>query len=213
MPDTAAQARAAARVPLSEVTPELRNSMRQVLEQPTIFSPGPAEAFNGQPALYDWLLDHPDRALLAWRRLGARCTEIVDRGNGCFTWSDGHGSSLSWQTAYQNPTLRIWYAEGKVRPTLFLPAVPVRAVLMLRHGFRSEGSCKPLIFHQATIFLQTDGATAALATRLLGTSAPRVAEQCLGYFEMFYSGLVWYLNQHPDRADKLLAANVEPAKR
>jgi hypothetical protein len=205
MPETSLQTRAAARIPLNEVPAELRDQIRQVIEHPTLFSPGPAEAFTGEPTLYDWLLDHPDRALIAWRRLGARCTEVTDRGGGYFAWSDGHGSQLSWQTIYQNPTLRIWYAEGKVRPGLFLPPVPVRAVLMLRHGTRSESKGRSLIFHQATVFFQTDGTTAALITRLLGSSAPHMAEQCLGNFETFYSGLVWYLGQHPDRADRLLA--------
>jgi hypothetical protein len=209
-PNLTLQQQAAARVPLAELPEGLRARVRQVIEQPTLFSHGPAEAFSGWPALYHWLLDHPDRAVVAWRRLGATCTEISERGAGRFVWKDGQGSEINWQTIHNSPSLRIWYAEGHMRPGLLLPAVPARAVLLLRHGDRPDGPGRTLIFHQADVFLQTDSKTAALLAQMLGPSAAGLAEQGLGQVEMFFSALVWYLGQHPDRAPRLLA--ISPAK-
>src|SRR5947208_11389014 len=147
-PELGHQEQAAARVPLLEVPEALRTRVRQVIEQPTLFGHGPAEAFIGRPALYSWLLDHPDRAVVAWRRLGATCTEINDCGGGRFVWKDGQGSQINWQTIHDAASLRIWYAEGQMRPGLLLPAVPVKAVLLLRHGNRPDGPGRMLIFHQ-----------------------------------------------------------------
>jgi len=209
-PDALLQQQAAARVPLLEVPELLRARVRQVIERPTLFSHGPAEAFTGRPALYHWLLDHPDRAVVAWRRLGATCTQISERGSGRFVWRDGQGSEIDWQTICNGPALRIWYAEGHMRPAPLLPAVPVKAVLLLRHGDRPDGPGRMLIFHQADVFLQTDSRTAALLAQMLGSSASGLAEQGLGQVEMFFSALVWYLGQHPDRAARLLATT--PAK-
>ncbi len=204
------QSRAAQRVPLDKIPEPLRDRVRQVITHPTLFSHGPAEAFAGHPALYDWLLDHPDRALVAWRRLGAKCTKITDRSGGCFTWTDGHGSEVHCRTVYNNASLRIWFAEGRVHPGLLLPAVPVQFVLLLRHGERPATSDRTLIYHQADVFVQTDSETAALIARLLGPSVDRLAEQYLGQMELFFSGLVWYLDQHPDRTQKLLAESQSP---
>jgi hypothetical protein len=204
-PEPTHQQQAAARVPFLEVPEVLRARVRQVIERPTLFSHGPAEAFTGRPALYQWLLDHPDRAIIAWRRLGATCTEITDCGGGRFLWKDGQGSEVSWQTIHNSSSLRIWYAEGQMRPGLLLPAVPVKAVLLLRHGDRPDGPGRMLLFHQADVFLQTDSKTATLLAQMLGPSAASLAEQGLGQVEMFFSALVWYLGQHPDRAARLLA--------
>jgi hypothetical protein len=204
LPSLTLQEQAAARVPLAEVPEAVRTRVRQVLERPTLFSHGPAEAFTGRPALYRWLLDHPDRAVVAWRKLGATCTEITDRGRGHFLWKDGQGSEIHWQTIHDGPSLRIWYAEGQMRPGLLLPSLMIRAVLLLRHGDRPDGPGRMLIFHQADVFLQTDSKAATLLTQLLGPSAPCLAEQGLGQVEMFFSALVWYLGQHPDRTERLL---------
>jgi hypothetical protein len=206
------QKRAAGRVPVDQVREEIRERVRQVLDTPTLYGRGPTEAFCGQPDFYRWLLDHPDRGVQAWRRLGAKCQSISDKGCGTFMWTDGHGSELRWRTAYDSDSLRVWYAEGKVRPALLMPPVSVQLVVLLRHGKRPESADHTLIFHQADVFLRTDSKTAVLMTKMLGSSAPRLAEQCLSQLETFFSGLTWYMDHHPDRAEKLLAEKMANQK-
>jgi hypothetical protein len=201
------QTRAAGRVPLEQIPPALRDRVRQVVHQPTLFCPGPAEAFAGRPDLYLWLLDHPDRAMRAWRRLGAKCTEIRDRGDGTFAWCDDQGSAIHWQTVFDDASRRVWYAEGKARPGPLLPSVSVQIVLVLRHGQRPADSEHTLLFHQAEVFVKTDSKAAAVIARILGPSTPRLAAEGLGQLELFFSGLVWYFDQHPERAEQLLADN------
>src|SRR5216110_2924423 len=75
-------------------------SQTATAETPTLFTPGPAETFLGNPALYYWFLDHPDRAVVAWQRLGAAVMPISDRGQGKFGWTDSLGSDVVWETVY-----------------------------------------------------------------------------------------------------------------
>src|SRR5690242_2104880 len=81
-------------VPLEELTPPLRERVRSVLEHPTLSSRGPLEAFHCRPALYYWLLDHPDVAVRLWRGLGAKCTDIQARGDGAFAWKDAQNGEI-----------------------------------------------------------------------------------------------------------------------
>ena len=43
--------------------------------------------------------------------------------------------------------------------------------------------------------------------------APRLAEQFLGQIEVFFSGITWYLEQHPERSDRLLADAGPPSSK
>jgi hypothetical protein len=65
-----------------------------------------------------------------------------------------------------------------------------------------------LMFHQADLFLQTDSQAAALITKLLGPSAPKMAERCVGQMEMFFSALAWYVERHPEQSETLLSGLV-----
>ena len=191
-------------LPFNDIPAAEREKVRQVVNQPTFKGRGAGEAFGGRAELYDWLLDHPDRALAAWRRLGAVASDIQNHGNGRYSWSDSRGGAIYWHTVYDQKNLRIWYAEGKVRAAPFMPLVPVQAVLVLRHGDIAESSGRSLLIHQTEIFVQTDSRAAALAAKMMGGSVTRLTEQGLGQLELFFSGLVWYLDQHPERVGRLL---------
>jgi hypothetical protein len=205
--DKMEKARAAANVPLPAIPDNFREGVRLTIEKTSLFTQGPVEAFACQPQVYYWLLEHPDRGVYAWRRLGAQCVMISDRGAGRFGWTDEHGSHLQWETVYNSSSCRIWYAEGKVRPALLMPLVPVKALVVLRFAEQDTPIVKggKMMHHQADMFLYTDSTGAAIATKLLGAAAPHMAEQCVTQMQMFFSGMAWYVFRYPERADNLLA--------
>jgi hypothetical protein len=189
-------------VPLDVLPANLRDSIARVVRDPTLSAHGPAEEFTG--GTYDWLLDHPDRVAVAWRRLGIPCVGITNKGDGQFTWSDGQGSDLGWVTAYRGPNMRIWYAEGQAKAATTLPVIPVKAVAVLRHSQHADDAGQVIVTHEVDVYLQTDSKAAALVTRLLGPAAPRMAEQGASQLLMFFSALAKHLDEHPDQVPTLL---------
>jgi hypothetical protein len=195
---------AAAQIPMGDLPPHMRDSVNYVLDRPTLFTHGPQEAFTCSPSMYQWFLDNPDQAVRVWRRLGARCMDIQNRGQGVFSWTDGQGSDVRWWTIYRNPQMRIWYAEGNAKAPGVLPLIPVRVVVVLHHVQGRNSAGQPMIQHHADLFVQTDSKTASVVARLMGPSVPRMAEQAAGQMEMFFSALAWYLDQHPGKAETVL---------
>jgi len=195
--------RTSVHLPLEELPASVRDAVARIVEQPTLCASAPTEDFNGPPALYQWLLDHPDRAAMAWHRLGSPCLEITDHGAGWFGWTDQQGSELRWETVYRTPQVRIWYAEGKAKPGVLVPPMAVRAVVVLHHGTYTDSAGRPRVCHQSDLYFQTDSRTAALLTRLVGSAAPRLAEQCVTQMQVFFSALTRYVDRHPERAETL----------
>jgi hypothetical protein len=195
-----------ASIPWQELDDRSRDLILAVVEKATLAGRGPSETFTCVPEQYIWLLDHPDRAVSAWRRLGARCVSITPRGDGQFGWGDENGSDIVWETLHRSGSVRIWYAEGKVRPGPVMPLVPVKAVVVLTHP---QNKTADGIQHRSEMFVQTDSKTAAAFTKMMGVSAQRVAEQGLGQLQLFFSALSWYLDRHPDQATSLLRAPAE----
>lgn len=193
-------------LPAVETLPEAyRDRLRVVLRKPAMHIRGPVETFRCDPEVYHWLLDNPDRAVKAWLRMGAKCLPIRDRGEGQFGCKDDQGNDVHWETVLREPCQQIWYAEGVVRPALLLPLVQVRAVVVVHLVAGHDAKGRAAVRHQAELILHTDSKAAALVTRLLGASAPRLAEQYVGQLQTFFAGLAWYINEHPDRMDALLA--------
>jgi hypothetical protein len=193
-----------AAIPFDELSDAQRTLVRSVVDKPTMVGRGPSETFPCRPEHYYWFLEHPDRAVTAWRRIGAKCASITPRGEGCFGWSDDQGSDLVWRTVYKAPGIRIWYAEGKVRPAPVLALVPVKAVLVLHHGEGKNAEGASTIQHRSELYLVTESKSATALTKLMGQSASKLAEQGLGQLQLFFSGVSWYIHRHPEKADELL---------
>lgn len=182
----------------------VRDGVQRVLERPTVQARGPVEIFRGNVALYHWMMDHPDRGVQVWRRMGAKCMEIADRGNGRFGWTDGQGSGIQWETVSSGPAMRIWYAEGQARPGPLVPLIPARAVAILRFAQSKDALGRTIIRHQAEIYLQTDSKAAALIAQIMGGSAQQLARHCAAQMALFFSGPVAVLDKYPDRMGELL---------
>ncbi len=183
---------------------EVRQRVRAVVEQPTISARGPLEMFTCQPAMYRWLLDHPDQTVKLWRRLGAKCIDIDDRGNSRFAWKEGV-SEVHWDLVRDASRQRVWYAEGQVKPSLLLPMVSLKAVLVLDYAEGRDGNDRPAVRQQMHLILHTESRAVILATRIMGDSAPKMADQFLGQLQMFYAAMAWYLDQHPEKQEKMFA--------
>jgi hypothetical protein len=202
---TASSMSAAQMIPLDSMPPALRDRIRKVVNQPTLVTHSEAAEFKGSPKMYEWLLDHPDRAVLAWQRVGVECAPIADRGNGRFAYTDEEGSEIVWHVVANGPAARIWYAEGQIRAGRLTPLIPVKAVVVLRHTYTEGGADGPKIQHQVDVFAQADSRAANIVTHLFGATADRMAEHGAEQMLTFFSALSKYFANHPDRAEKMLA--------
>lgn len=204
---TPTSALAARMVPIDALPTAIREKVRRTVIHPTLVTHAAGEEFRASPEMYQWLLEHPDRAALAWRRLGIPCSPIEERSPGLFGWRDDIGSDVHWWIIARSDKATIWYAEGQVKAGPLLPAVPVRSVVVLRHEMPAVRG--GVIRHEIDIFCFSDSRAAALAYRLFGASADRLAEQAAEQMLTFFSALARYFEEHPNHASRLLASEVQ----
>ena len=187
------------------VQPAFKETVLKVVRQPTISTKYTSDEVTCGREMYEWLLNHPDRVSLAWRRMKVGCVEITDLGNGKFGWNDDQGSELVWQTVGTFPDGVVWYATGKVKPSPVTPSVPVKAVVVLAYPSKKEGKLAPV----TQVYLHTDSRAATMITRMLGPTAPKLAEQGAEQLLFFFNGIGRYVTANPEKAEGLLA----PAKK
>lgn len=188
------------------VAPAFREAVGRVLKAPTVSTRYAEDAFAAHPNVYAWMLDHPDRVSLAWGRLQVPCVEITDLGNGRFYWTDETGSELTWQAVAKLADGLIWYATGKVKAAPFLPMIPVRAVVLLRHpASMTDAQGIATIKPEVTAYVQTDSRAANAILRMLGPAVPKMAEEGAEQLLYFFSGIARYLAKHPDHVQTVLA--------
>jgi hypothetical protein len=199
-----------ARIGLADVLdPQYRDAVLGVVRKPTISTRGTSDDVVCDPAVYDWLLEHPDRVSLAWNRLKVPCVLISDLGSGRFAWTDPDGSEVVWQPVGRFPDGVVWFATGKVKPSPVAPVVPVRVVVILTHPKRSLSDGATAISPVVQAYVHTDSRIATTTMKMLGPTAPKLAAEAAEQLLFFFNGIARYVQAHPEKAEELLA----PAKK
>jgi hypothetical protein len=183
------------------VHPAYKDAVLKIVRQPTISTKYTSDEVTCGREMYEWLLAHPDRVSLAWRRMKVGCVEIRDLGNGRFGWNDDQGSELVWQSVGTFPDGVVWYATGKVKPSPVTPTVPIKAVVVLAYPSKKEGKLAPV----TQVYLHTDSRAASMILRMLGPTAPKLAEQGAEQLLFFFNGIGRHVTANPEKAEAMLA--------
>jgi hypothetical protein len=187
------------------VDAEYKNDVLAVVQKPLITAKFTEETFLANPTVYQWLLDHPDRASLAWERLNVPCLPIRDLGKGVFQFKDDQGDEVNWQQVGTVTDGRIWYATGKVKPGALVPTVPVKAVAVIKHPQAKQSDGNIAITPSIQVYFQTESKAAATLMRIAGPAAPRMAEDGAEQLLFFFSGMSKYLQKNPEQMSALLS--------
>ncbi len=191
-----------------------REAVAAVVRKPTMTAQSHETPFTASPAVYDWLIDHPDRAALAWKRLDVPCLPITEVAPGRFGWSDANGSTVTWQAVARTADGVVWLATGRIKPGAVMPLVPVSAVAVVSAprtplpAAAGESVFEPSV----KLYLQTESRAASTLLRIAGPAAPRMAEQGCEQLLLFFSGPARYVRQHPDEAERMLAPASNPKR-
>jgi hypothetical protein len=187
----------AAQVPLEKLEPQLRDKVGNLLQTAPLFVRGPVESFPCRSLVYQQLLDNPDWVIHCWRVLGACKANITRQPNGTFVGKDTHGSELRWQLLSLEPGRRIWFVEGAGRPAPLMPMVQLKAIVLLRYQSVQGEDGRVGIRHRVDMFAQYDSKAVDLLSKLGGLSAEAAGKKVLEQVGLFYSGMAWYLSEHP----------------
>jgi hypothetical protein len=198
--------KAPAKSVLDFVQERYRDTVSSIMKSPTISTKGTDDEFLAHPKIYDWLIEHPDRTSLAWQRLKVPCVEIEDLGKGVFKWTDENGSELTWQTVGRFDHGVIWYASGRIKAGTLIPSAPIKAVAILQSP-RSVADQSGLSTFKPTVhlYLQSDSRVANMVLKIIGPSAPQIAQQGAEQLLYFFSGVARQIAKKPEQVETLLA--------
>jgi hypothetical protein len=194
----------AAQVPVERFPEPVRSKVAELLQPSSVFGRGPVEVFPCRPFVYAWLLDNPHAGVRAWQSLKATKVTLERQADGSFVGRDGQGGELRWQTILAEPGRRIWLIEGAGRLLPLTPPVAMRALLILRYQEVKGTDGRVGVRHRCEVFAQSDAKTLAALGKLFGMPPETAARKTLEQVELFFSGMAWYLTEHPGWAQTAL---------
>lgn len=165
-----------ASVVLSRLDPTEAEQMRMVIEHSTLQKSVERFRFRSQPAIFEFLINHPDFAVAVARELRIARYQITPRSDGTYDAVDMQGIHGSFRPLYTAHGERVYGGVGSYRPR-FLPSFSGHAVVRLRYQHRFDPGGLPVVENRAEVYVRLDNRIAAFFARLLLPFLQRVVDQ------------------------------------
>jgi len=152
-------------IPFDRFDAEVERQVRAVVDNTSIFRRLPTQSVRCDPALYDFLIDHPDATVDLWQLLGMSKMSLVKSGDNTYEMDDGQGTTGQVRVIYRNPDTRVFYCTGGYEGKVFHRRVNGRCVLVLRTSYAREPNGEWLISSRLDTFIALEQVGAELMAR------------------------------------------------
>ncbi len=143
-------------VPLDRIAPDRRESVAEVLADPSFHRQGEAETFPCHARLYLSLLNEPALTLALWKDLSESPAKLRQVAPGRYEGQDGAGTTATWEYVYRSPRLHVLYCDLRYRGPRGNAKLDGRIVLVVRSGYFKEVNGAPWVQHDVEAFVKID---------------------------------------------------------
>jgi hypothetical protein len=133
------------------------------------------ERYAARPAVFEYLLDHPEFATHVTRALRSARWRIWRVTEGLYL-DDGWGVRGHFELVHARPGTRVFFAQGQYEQRL-LPDMPGRAVVVLEYDFQPGADGRPLVATTVTAHIALEGRMLRWAGRTAGPAAQAKADK------------------------------------
>lgn len=147
------QQRAKAGLPLNAMTAENRQRALKVIENCNQFRRLPQLQYAADPAIYTYLLQHPDVAVSTWRVMGISRFEMWQTGPMEYEAQATDGSEGLADVLLRDDNNCIFICDGSYNNPLLPKPLQAAAVVWFRHKFSPGPNGAPLVTQEADVFV------------------------------------------------------------
>jgi hypothetical protein len=141
--DRATRDRAIRSIPMDKLDRLSRDKVASVLSKLTIFRRLPPRMIACDPALFVFLVEHPDVVVATWQALGLSEMDLRQIGPNTYRLTDQAGTDAVAEFIYRGHGVHVAYVEGACGGPLFATPARGSSVLILRSGYvrGADGRC------------------------------------------------------------------------
>jgi hypothetical protein len=189
--DVSAAARQSAiqAIPFEKLDAEARRKASFALTATTLFRRMPVQITQCDPALYLFLVRHPDVVVGIWEELGLSEFRMTQTSSAGYRATDGSSMVASAEFLYRGEDTHIVYCEGEYRGPLAAKPIRGRTLLVLKTGIVEESDGRAYITSRLDTFMDIEDVTVEFLTRTFLPLVGRVADNNLFQIAAFVGSL------------------------
>ena len=173
----AVRRQAVAELPLSELSPDARAKADRVLAGMGLFRRLPTLAFEVEPRVYHYLLQHPDVAVSTWRAMDISKFQLKQVAPNTYHADAGDGSVGTIEVWRSTRDDTLIYCDGAFKSPLVIKPIVARSIMRLRTRMVASESGRPCAECCGEIFVEFPSQTVEVIARVISPISHSIADR------------------------------------
>ncbi|HEV3005631.1 MAG TPA: hypothetical protein VGX78_14290 [Pirellulales bacterium] len=162
-------------IPYAKLGRSARAKVSNVLSATTLYRRMPSQRVDCDPALFEFVIEHPDLIVNIWQILGISEVTVDRLDQNRFEADDKAGTLGHIDFLHKSPTLHLLLAEGAYEGPLFGRPVRGKVLLLIRSSEAGQADGRKFVRCRLDAFLQLDNLGAGMLAKtfqpLVGAAA------------------------------------------
>jgi hypothetical protein len=207
---------AVAELPLSELSPDARGKAERVLKGMGLFRRLPTYAFEVEPSVYHYLLQHPDVAVSTWRAMDISKFQLKAVAPNTYHADAGDGSIGTIEVWRSTRDDTLIYCDGAFKSPLVIKPIVARSIMRLRTRIVEGDGGRPRAECCGEVFVEFPSQTVEAIARVISPISHSIADRNFKQLSLYahlmsqamtrQPGWIKHLASQMDSADEQKAA-------
>jgi hypothetical protein len=210
---------AVAELPLADLTPEARAKAERVVQGLGLFRRLPTLAFDVEPGVYHYLLQHPDVAVSTWRAMEISQFDLKPTGPNVYHADAGDGSVGTIEVWRSTPDETLIYCDGAFKSPLVMKPIIARSIMRLRTHVIDAPGAPPRAECSGEVFVEFPSQTVETIARVISPISYSIADRNFKQLSLYVHlmsqamtrqpGWVRHLTEQMDATDEQKASLLQ----
>jgi hypothetical protein len=216
----AARDEAVRAIPWQLIPPNEQPLVRSIVQQSSIYRRLPTRVIDCHPAMFTFLMQHPEVVADVWRVMGVSRVKLDKLGPGAYRGNDGAGTTgtVRFMAGEWGPEARntaIVFADGAYDGKPFVLPLRAKSIVLMRSSAVRERNGRYYVTVQADTFIQVEQLAIDLIARTVQPWVNATADRNLVETLTFVSNFSRTAEKNPEgmkRMAAMLTAVDEPTR-
>lgn len=198
-------------IPFNRLSPQARELVEAVVENPSYFRRMPSQQIACNPEMFTFLVRRPEVMVSIWELMGITQVSTRRTSPNTFLASDGVGTTAKCDLIYGDERIHIYYGTGNYDGSMSPRKMTGRCVCILQSQAGKNDQGDSVVAGTMDVFLKLDNFGADLLTRTLGPLVSKTADYNFVETANFMSQISQVCMYNPAAAQGLAAQlnNIE----
>ena len=192
------QKRAAASIPLNQLTPANRQRAQKIIEDCSQFRHLPSLQYSVDEAMYRYLLQHPDVAVSTWRVMGISRFEMWQTGPQEYEAKAVDGSEGLADILYSDASQMLFICEGTYHNILMPKPLEASALIWFRSTSVPNAEGTHVVTQKADVFVRFPSAGFSTVAKMLAPVTNGMMDRNVYEISLYGSMMSRAVRDEPD---------------